>query len=91
MSEAEQRHEVHDQALPVLAIVLAFKHWRHYLEGSTHPIAVKRLNQRQARWAQLLAAYDFVIEYKPGRLNVTRCAAETARLRALCRKQICSI
>jgi transposase InsO family protein len=80
MNETERRYEVHDQEL--MAIVLAFKHWRHYLEGSTHPIVVqtdhanlryffttKKLNQRQARWAELLAAYDFTIEYKPGRLN----------------------
>lgn len=77
---AEQRYEVHDQEL--LAIVECFKEWRHYLEGSPHSIRVqtdhnnlryffktKVLNQRQARWAELLAAYDFEIEYRPGRYN----------------------
>jgi len=29
----------------------------------------KRLNNRQARWTELLAAYDFEIEYRPGHLN----------------------
>jgi hypothetical protein len=66
----------------LLAIVECFKHWRHYLEGScclirvqtdyanlTYFFTTKTLNARQARWAELLAAYDFVIEYKLGRLN----------------------
>ncbi|KAF7116923.1 hypothetical protein CNMCM5793_005553 [Aspergillus hiratsukae] len=77
---AELRFDVHDQEL--LAIVECFKVWRHYLEGSPHAIRVqsdhenlkyfftaKKLNSRQARWAELLAAYDFKIEYKPGHLN----------------------
>ena len=32
----ERNYETHDQEL--LAIVMCFKHWRHYLEGSQHPI-----------------------------------------------------
>jgi transposase InsO family protein len=80
LQDAERRYEVHDQEL--LAIVECFKEWRHYLEGGPHAIRVqtdhnnlkyffktKVLNQRQARWAELLAAYDFQIEYKPGHLN----------------------
>ncbi|KAJ9271473.1 hypothetical protein DTO212C5_2553 [Paecilomyces variotii] len=79
-TEIERRYEVHDQEL--LAIVEAFKHWRHYLDGSKHPARIqtdhanlryffttKTLNSRQARWAELLAGYDFYIKYKPGRLN----------------------
>src|SRR3982074_2866366 len=58
------------------------KHWRHYLEGSRHTVKVltdhknleifmstKILNQRQARWAELLADYDFVLEHIPGKTN----------------------
>jgi hypothetical protein len=80
LDETEIRYETHDKEL--LAIVAAFKHWRHYLEGSTHPIKVrtdhlnlrpfmttKELTRRQARWAETLAAYDFVIEHCPGRSN----------------------
>ena len=80
LNDTERRYEVHDQEL--LAIIDAFKRWRHYLLGSQHPIRVqtdhanlryffttKTLNQRQARWAELLAAYDFIIEYKPGERN----------------------
>ena len=35
---AEWNYETHDQEL--LAIVTAFKHWQHYLEGSFHPVEV---------------------------------------------------
>jgi len=59
---AEINYEIHDKE--VLAIVNAFKHWRHYCEGATHQVQVfsdhqnleyfpttKVLNRRQARWA----------------------------------------
>jgi reverse transcriptase-like protein len=35
---AELRYGTPDQEM--MAIVEAFKHWRHYLEGSSHPIEV---------------------------------------------------
>ena len=38
MIPAERNYEMHNQEL--LAIVMCFKHWRHYLEGSQHPIRV---------------------------------------------------
>ena len=38
MIPAECNYEMHDQEL--LAIVMCFKQWRHYLEGSQHPIRV---------------------------------------------------
>jgi len=66
----------------MLAIVSSMKHWRHYLEGSRHPVKVltdhknleifmstKILNRRQARWAELLAEYDFMFEHIPGKTN----------------------
>ena len=74
MIPAECNYETHDQEL--LAIVGAFKQWRHYLEGAAHPIQVltdhanlkgftdvKQLNGRQARWATFLAPFDFTIEH----------------------------
>lgn len=80
MIPAEQNYETHDQEL--LAIVASMKQWRHYLEGSTHCIEVwsdhnnlrgflkqKELNPRQARWAIKLAAYDFEIFHRAGKLN----------------------
>jgi hypothetical protein len=77
---AEQNYETHDQEL--LVIVEAFKRWRHYVAGSPHAIEVitdhrnltgfskmKQLNGRQARWAMLLSAYDFIITHRAGKLN----------------------
>ena len=68
--------------LEMLAIVESMRHWRHYLEGSRHSIQVlsdhknlttfmstKVLNRRQARWAELLADYDFVLTHTPGKRN----------------------
>ena len=68
--------------LEMLAIVESMRHWRHYLEGARHPIQVlsdhknlttfmstKVLNRRQARWAELLADYDFVLIHTPGKRN----------------------
>lgn len=80
MDKAELNYETHDQEL--LAIIKSFEQWRHYLEGSRHPVTVmtdhnnlkyfmttSTLTRRQARWAQVLSAYDFVITYRPGRTN----------------------
>ena len=68
----------------MLAVVESMRHWRHYLEGSHHPIQVfsdhknlepfmttKVLNHRQARWAELLANYDFIFISIPGTKNLT--------------------
>jgi len=68
--------------LEMLAIVESMRHWRHYLEGAHHKIQVlsdhknlttfmstKVLNRRQARWAELLADYDFVLIHTPGKSN----------------------
>ncbi|PQM43474.1 hypothetical protein VC83_09660 [Pseudogymnoascus destructans] len=80
LEPAELNYEVHDQEL--LAIVRSFEQWRHYLEGSQHPIEVltdhnnlkyfmetTALTRRQARWAQALSAYDFQISYRAGKTN----------------------
>lgn len=80
LKDVELRYETFDQEL--LAIVDSFKHWRHYLEGSVVPIQVytdhrnlmglarvTQLNGRQARWAMLLAGYDFVIHHREGKSN----------------------
>jgi len=62
--------------------VEAFKHWRYYIKGLLSRlevlldynnlkgfIKVKALNERQARWAITLAAYDFIIKYRAGKTN----------------------
>lgn len=79
-SAAEENYDIYDKEL--LSIVLAFQDWRIYLEGSSHQIRVisdhknleqfmttKVLNRRQARWSELLSAYNFVIEHRLGVLN----------------------
>ena len=38
MIPAECNYDTHNKEL--LAIVKTFKHWRHYLEGSRHPIEI---------------------------------------------------
>ena len=80
MIPAETRYETHDGEL--LAIVEAFKTWRHYLEGSQHEVLVltdhnnlrrfmetKSLSSRQVRWAQELSRYHFQIDYRQGKAN----------------------
>jgi hypothetical protein len=77
---AECNYDVPDREM--LAVVESMRHWRHYLEGARHPIQVlsdhknltsfmstKVLNRRQARWAELLANYDFVLIHTPGIKN----------------------
>ena len=80
MIPAERNYETHDQEL--LVIVMVFKHWQHYLEGSFHPMGVltdhnylkyflwlAQLNGRQAQWAMKLSMFDFFITHRPGKTN----------------------
>ena len=77
---AETQYETHDGEL--LAIVEAFKTWRHYLEGCKHEVLVltdhnnlrhfmdtKSLSFIQVRWAQKLSRYHFQIDYRQGKTN----------------------
>ncbi len=80
MIPAETQYKTHDGEL--LAIVGAFKTWRHYLEGCKHEVLVltdhnnlqrfmdtKSLSSRQVRWAQKLSRYHFRIDYRQGKAN----------------------
>ena len=80
MSPAEQNYEIHDKEL--LAVVVAFEQWRMYLEGAKHTVTVysdhqnlryftstKKLNRRQARWAEQLSIFDFNIVHQKGSVN----------------------
>ena len=53
--------------------------WRHFFEGADHKLKVltdhknlvwftetKSYNRRQARWAEKLFRFDFVIQFRPG-------------------------
>ena len=80
MIPAETRYKTHDGEL--LAIIEAFKTWRHYLEGCKHEVLVftdhnnlcqfmdiKSLSSRQVHWAQELSQYHFRIDYRQGKAN----------------------
>jgi hypothetical protein len=79
-SPAEQNYDTYDREL--LAIVASMKQWRHHLEGARYKILIqcdhknlvyfqttKVLSRRQARWAEILSAYDFTIEHLDGTKN----------------------
>ncbi|KAK7887001.1 hypothetical protein WMY93_026622 [Mugilogobius chulae] len=80
LTAAEKNYDVGNREL--LAVVLALREWRHWLEGSTHPFVVwtdhknlsylrtaRRLNSRQARWALFLGRFNFTLTYRPGSRN----------------------
>src|ERR1700720_1396451 len=81
MIAAKLNYDIYDKEL--LAIHEAFKQWRAYLEGARYEIQVfsnhnnlqyftttKQLSRRQARWAEFLSSFDYVIHYRAGRLGV---------------------
>ena len=68
----------------MLAIIQALQEWRAELEGlqtkerfqvlTDHQslkyfMTTKKLNARQARWAEFLSRFYFLIKYRPGRQN----------------------
>src|SRR6266481_1880825 len=78
--EAEKNYDVHDKELT--AINAAFRHWRHYLEGSGTPIDIvtdhcnlqyfsttKVLMRRQAWVLEFLSQFNLVICFRPGKLS----------------------
>jgi len=63
----------------MLAIIHTLEEWRHFLEGTRHPVEIwmdhknleyfmtaKKLNCRQARWSLYLARFDFRLIHRPG-------------------------
>jgi hypothetical protein len=82
MSPPEQNYEIHDKEM--LAVVRALEEWRAELEGLQREdrfsiytdhraleyfMTTKKLNARQARWAEFLSRFYFVIRYRPGKEN----------------------
>lgn len=78
MQGAELNYPIYDKEL--MAIIRAFEEWRPELSGTDEPIEVfsdhrtlqwfmttKQLNRRQARWAEFLSEFNFVIKYRPGK------------------------
>jgi hypothetical protein len=80
MAPAECNYEIHDKEL--LAIVRSLNEWRPELYSTHHKVMIytdhkaleyfmtsKQLTARQARWAEMLAEYHFVIMYRSGKHN----------------------
>jgi ribonuclease HI len=76
----ETRYPIYDKEF--MAIVNAFKEFRHYLQGSKHQVKVytdhkniayfattQRLNARQVRYAEELSPFDYVIIHRKGSEN----------------------
>jgi hypothetical protein len=74
---AELNYDIYDKEM--LAIVDSLEHYRHLFEGLGQQITIysdhhnllwftetKVYNRRQARWAEKLSKYDFVIHFRPG-------------------------
>ncbi|KAJ1039928.1 hypothetical protein NDA10_004812 [Ustilago hordei] len=77
MSSAEKNYEIHDKEL--LAVVACLTQWRHMLAGLLSQLVIltdhealkyfksqRRITGQQARWAILLADFDFILQYRPG-------------------------
>jgi hypothetical protein len=78
--EAERNYKIWDREM--LAITKALKNWRQFLAGLDNPFEIwtdhrnlefwrtmQHLTRCQARWALLLADYNFVLVYKLGKEN----------------------
>jgi len=79
-SLAEMNYDIHDKEMSV--IIQSFKEWEPLLKSCQHQITVwtdhknleyftstKTPTRRQARWAEFLAEFDFVVKYRPGEKN----------------------
>ena len=77
---AEINYDIHDKEM--LAIVSTFHAWETLLNLCQKQITVwtdyknleyfnsiKSLTRRQARWAELLSEFDFIVNYRPGEKN----------------------
>jgi len=77
LNSAARNYQIYDKEL--LGILEVFMEWKHYLYAADKPITdytdhqnlqhfltTQKWNQRQIRWAQLLASFNFKIIYRPG-------------------------
>jgi hypothetical protein len=76
-SAAECNYEIYDKKL--LAIIKCLEEWRPEFQGTNEPFGIltdyknleyftttKLLNQKQMRWLEFLAGFNFKITYRPG-------------------------
>ncbi|KAK3009399.1 hypothetical protein RJ639_014662 [Escallonia herrerae] len=79
INEAERRYTPHEKEL--LAVVHCLRIWRHYLLGSSfimrtdntvvsHFLSQSKLTSKQARSQELLAEFNFMLEYRAGSTNI---------------------
>ncbi|KAK3020048.1 hypothetical protein RJ639_003361 [Escallonia herrerae] len=78
LNEAERRYTTHEKEL--LTVVHCLRVWRHYLLGSSfivrtenttvsHFLSQSKLTSKQARWQELLAEFNFMLEYRADSTN----------------------
>src|SRR5258708_30177389 len=80
LHDAERNYDTQNKEL--LAVFDCYKAWRHYLEGSGHPIdmvtdhknleyftSMKKLTCQQAQWSEYLSQFNLRIRFCPGRLG----------------------
>jgi len=80
-SPGKQNYDTYDPEL--LAIIETMKHWSHDLEVANDMVLIqcdyknleyfqtsKVLSRRQARWAEIVSSYHFVIEHLEGKKNL---------------------
>ena len=76
-SPAEHNYDIYDWEL--LAVIHALEHWRHYLQGTAHPVTLltdhknltyfrqpQKLSHHQARWMMFLQDFDLHFIHIPG-------------------------
>jgi hypothetical protein len=79
LKQHEELYATHD--LELAAVMLALKHWRHYLarrsfelktnhESLNHLFTQRDLNARQRHWNEFMSEYDFGISYFKGKENM---------------------
>ena len=77
LTPAEANYEIHDKEL--LSIIATIRHFRGELKSLGRPFVVlsdhrnlryfmktRQLSERQVRWAEELASFDFNIKFRPG-------------------------
>ena len=83
LSKAERNYCITEQEL--LAVVFMIQHFRQYLLGRRFIVrtdhqalvwlfSLKEPNGKIARWIEILASYDFSVEYRPGK-KMSHCDA----------------
>jgi hypothetical protein len=79
LNDVQRNYVIHNKEM--LVIVRALEEWRHFLEGTQHPVEIwtdhknleyfqklQKLNRQQARWSLYLSRFDFSLFHQPGRL-----------------------